>query len=337
MFRALMAALTLSALCACARSEPLVVVAERCYQSSDGGATWSVNSDAQDMDTCFELSNHGGQANTLFKWATAADAPAIDWASRPSAPANTDYVDASPYAMDPASADYAAEDASGPACYLRGDETGRGWVQVGGREAQCFAQDSCSGGLGERPGLCFKWALSADAPALPWSATLTNPRPVGDIPPPAGVRESSGEVSAECLDGGCEPHPTRVPVDTVIYARQDTTAPVVGTIQASECVQPGGERILSAPQRGVVLETTETFTAGEVIYLLRYDGDYVIWWRGEEHSGAYSPNSVVVRWDEIEVADPREGRWIQYTRANGQSGWARNPHTSEQGCTFVRR
>jgi hypothetical protein len=225
----------------------------------------------------------------------------------------------------------------GPACYLNSDDDGRGWVRVGGREAQCFAQDSCSGGLGERAGLCFKWAMSADAWALPWSATLTNPQPAAHIPPPARVYESTGEVSAECLDSGCEPRPTRVFVDTVIYERQDATAPVVATIQASECVQPGGERVLSAPQRGVVLETTETFTAGEVIYLLRYDGDYQIWWRGEEHGGVYHPDSVVVRWDETELADPQEGRWVQYTRANGQSGWARNPRTSEQGCTFLRR
>jgi len=225
----------------------------------------------------------------------------------------------------------------GPSCYLNSEDDGRGWVEVGGREAQCFAQDSCSGGLGERARLCFKWAMSADAPALPWSATLTNPQPIGDIPPPAGVRESTGEVSTECLDGGCEPGPTRVSIDTPIYARADARAQVVGTIQASECVQPRSERIFSAPRRGVVLETIEPFTAGDVIYLLSYDGDYLIWWRGEEHRGVYSQGAVVVRWDETQTDDPREGRWIEYTRANGQSGWARNPLSSEQGCTFVRR
>jgi hypothetical protein len=225
----------------------------------------------------------------------------------------------------------------GPTCYLNSVDDARGWVEVGGREAQCFTQDSCSGGMGERVGLCFKWAVGPEAPALPWSATLTNPRPTSDIPPPESVYESTGEVSADCLDGGCEPSPTRVSVDTPIHARPDMTAPIIGTIQALECVQPRSERILSTPQRGIVLETTEGFTAGDVIYLLRYDGDYLIWWRGEEHSGVYSPTNVVVRWDETETDDPREGRWIEYTRTNGDSGWARNPQTNQQGCTFVRR
>ncbi|MBY0564425.1 MAG: hypothetical protein K2P58_09575 [Hyphomonadaceae bacterium] len=232
----------------------------------------------------------------------------------------------------------------GPTCYFKSDDDGRGWVEVGGREAQCFAQDSCSGGLGERAGLCFKWAMSADARALPWSATLTNPQPLAHTPPPDRIYESTGEVSTECLDGGCEPRPIRVPVATPIYARPDARAPVVATIPAAECVQPGEARALSAPLRGVVLETTERFTAGEVIYLLTYDGDYTIWWRGEAHGGIYSPDSVAVRWDP-ETDDPRAGLWVEYTRANGQRGWARNPpqedpwepQTSEQPCVFAMR
>jgi hypothetical protein len=244
-----------------------------------------------------------------------------------------------PASLQSASVDASANPPlSAPACYLNSND-GRGWraAMTGPREAQCFAQDACTGGFGNRPGLCYKWAFGPDAPALPWSATLTNPQPFGDIPPPAGVYESTGEVSTDCPDGGCEPGPTRVSIATLIYARQDATAPVVGTIQAAECVQPGHERILSMPQRGIALETIESFTAGDVIYLLSYDGDYLIWWRGEEHRGVYSPDSVVVRWDETETDDPREGLWIEYTRANGQSGWARNPQTSEHGCTFVRR
>ncbi len=341
MFRALMATLALSALCACARSEQPLVAAEQCYQSVDGGATWSVHSDAQDMDACFELSN-SGQSNTLFKWAIAADAPAIDWASRPTASANPDYVDASPYAADPASADYAAED-PGPACYRQNGASDRErWTRVGDREAQCFAQDTCTGGMGNRPGRCYKWAMGADAPALPWSATLTDPQPHAHMPPPDRVYESTGEVSTECLDGGCEPRPTRVPVATPIYARPDARAPVVGTIPAAECVQPGNARVLSTPRRGIVLETTEPFTAGEVIYMLYYDGDYTIWWRGDAHGGIYSPDSVAVRWDS-ETDDPRTGLWVEYARANGQRGWARNPPQEDpwgpqtEPCTFARQ
>jgi hypothetical protein len=185
--------------------------------------------------------------------------------------------------------------------------------------------------------------MSADAPALPWSATLTNPRPLAHTPPPDRVYESTGEVSTECLDDGCAPAPKRVPVATPIYARADARAPVVGTIPAAECVQPGDTRVLSTPQRGIVLETTEGFTAGEVIYMLSYDGDYTIWWRGEARGGIYSPDSVVVRWDPETDDDPRTGLWVEYARANGQRGWARNPPQDDpwgpqaEPCTFARQ
>jgi hypothetical protein len=222
---------------------------------------------------------------------------------------------------------------SAPACYFHSEEDGPGWVAATAEpsEAQCFEQDACAGGMGNRPGRCYKWAMGPDAPGLPWSATLTDPQPLAHTPPPDRVYESTGEVSTECLDGGCEPSPKRVPIATPIYARPDARAPVVATIPAAECVQPGEARVLSTPLRGIVLETTGPFTAGEVIYMLAYDGDYTIWWRGEAHGGIYSPNSEVVRWDP-ETDDPRTGRWVEFTRANGQRGWARNPETSDEAC-----
>lgn len=32
----------------------------------------------------------------------------------------------------------------------------------------CYAQDSCSGGLGQSGGGCYKWAIAAQAPGEPW-------------------------------------------------------------------------------------------------------------------------------------------------------------------------
>ncbi len=344
MFRALMAALTLSALCACARLEPLVVVAERCHQSSDGGATWSVNSDAQDMDACFELSNHGGQANTLFKWATAADAPAIDWASRPSAPANTNYVDASPYTVDPASADYAADDAAGPACFRQSGANGREhWTRVGGlREAQCFQRDHCSGGLGqgtdEREGrVCYKWAMNAEAPALPWSETLTNPRLSADIPPPRDIYENQFEMTSDSCVENCD-YPARIAAGTMLYTRPDSTSPLVGAPSTAECVLVVGFTSLSTPHRGVVLEAHQTFEPGDVVYELAYagEGDIFLWRRGEEFT--VSSTDLVVRWDPApRTIDPRVGNWHEVVRSNGARGWAKNLETTGERCAFERQ
>ncbi|NEQ37391.1 MAG: hypothetical protein F6K40_14410 [Okeania sp. SIO3I5] len=33
---------------------------------------------------------------------------------------------------------------------------------------QCYALDSCDGGLGESGGGCYKWAITADSPRIPW-------------------------------------------------------------------------------------------------------------------------------------------------------------------------
>ena len=343
MFRALMTALTLSALCACARSEPPLVATEHCYQSLDGGATWSAYADAQDVDACFELTGGGEHADTLFKWAIAADAPAMDWASRPSAPANPDYVDASPYAVDPASADYAAEEVAGPACYRQNRASGREhWTRaVGLREAQCFQRDHCSGGLGqgadEREGrLCHKWAMGADAPAQPWSATLTNPRLAADIPPPLDIYENEFEMTSDSCLENCD-YPAPVAAGTLLYTRPDSSSPLVGGPSAAECVLVVGFTSLSRPQRGVVLEAYEALAAGDVVYELAYagEGNIILWRRGERLT--VSAYDLVVRWDPApETIDPRVGNWYEVTRSNGARGWAKNLETTGERCTFVR-
>ncbi|MGD9981181.1 MAG: SUMF1/EgtB/PvdO family nonheme iron enzyme [Hyphomonadaceae bacterium] len=218
------------------------------------------------------------------------------------------------------------------ACY-RSDDGGASWRQEHGlREAQCFQRDFCSGGLGQltssegRP--CYKWALSAGAPALRWTASLIDPPLRGaDIPPPQEIYEGSFEQTSD--DDDTNPR-LRMSIDTPIHASTDAASPIVALIPADECVQPGDYRLLSAPRRGVVIETIGQFAAGDVIYRLAYDGEgaFSIWRRGETLYA--TDDDVVVRWDApSEPLDSRVGYWLHVTRADGVSGWVRDPQTQQ--------
>jgi hypothetical protein len=216
-----------------------------------------------------------------------------------------------------------AEEAAQASCYQQSLYDGSWERAYSRREAQCFRDDSCFGGLGQtssdgRP-LCFKWAVAPDAPALRWSRTLTHPQPGVDIPPDEAVYDGGPEGTNE------EPPPMRMAADTPIYVERDVSSRLVGVIAAHECVQPDGVSIRSAPRRGVVLETTDAFTAGDVIYELAYQGEgYTSVWRRGEFS-EISWDDVVVRWDAPpESDDPRLGLWTHYVRSDGSSGWSRD-------------
>ena len=223
-------------------------------------------------------------------------------------------------------------------CYWLSNE-GAGWLERPDLpDAElCFEMDSCSGGGGLSGGGCYKWAMSAEAPGLRWSATLTGPQLAADIPPPQDLYEGSYEMTSDCSAQGCAYGPARFAADMPLYERRDTRAPIVATIPAAECaLKTGRDALLSAPRRGVVLETSGRFTAGDVIYLTNYDGEgnSTVWRRGEyltEFQG-----DVVVRWDDA-PKDPREGYWVEVTRANGQTGWVLDPDIRERDCDFARR
>lgn len=57
-------------------------------------------------------------------------------------------------------------------CFWMENYTGRyTWVdapQGNVSKQECYALDSCDGGLGQSGGGCYKWAESADAPRIPW-------------------------------------------------------------------------------------------------------------------------------------------------------------------------
>lgn len=277
----------------------------RCY-TRDGEA-WHEATDFQDAARCFaqDTCTGLGPPGRCYKWALGVDAPAIPWAELGFRVIREE-----------------------PACYRQVGADGQGgWTFEYGREAQCFQQDYCSGGLAQgsdfhRP--CFKWALGPMEPALPWSASLTNPTPAEDIPPPQGIHENSFEQTSESCFEDCD-YSALVPAGTMIYERPDPSSPLVGTLSAAECAVLVGFTSLSAPHRGVVLETHNEFTAGDVIYELAYagEGNIHVWRRGEEFE--VSGHDVVIRWDpEPETIDPRVGNWFELTRSNGTRGWAKD-------------
>jgi hypothetical protein len=315
--------------CATGDEQPAAPAAvAQCYWLSNEGAGWVARPDLVDAELCFEMDSCSGgvglSGGGCYKWAIAPNAPATPWVDLGFTPLSREESAQAP-------------EAPGAACYV---QDGANWRQSSGdeREAQCFARDSCSGGMGTDPaGPCLKWAMGPDAPALPWSTALTNPRLGADIPPPRDLYEGSYEMTSDCHELGCAYGSARFSVDTPLYARRDTRAPIVTTVPAAECaLKTGRDALLSAPQRGVVLETSGPYAAGDVVYLTNYDGEgYSTVWRRGEYIHEFR-DEVVVRWDAA-PNDPREGYWVEVTRTNSQSGWARDPEISELDCDFVRR
>lgn len=318
------------ALSACAtREEPESPAATaQCYWLSNEGAGWVSRPDLTDAELCFEMDSCSGgvglSGGGCYKWALGADAPATPW------------VDLGFQPLSRAEPEPATEQASGAGCYV---QDGQGWRRLDTvrHEVRCFLEDPCSGGMGNVPdGACLKWAMAADAPALRWSRALTNPPLAADIPPPEEIYAGSYEMTSDCHELGCAYGPARFSFDTPVYEREDARAPIVATISPAECVlKTGRDALLSAPQRGVVLETFDQYVAGDVIYLTNYDGEgYSTVWRRGEYLSEFQGGPI--RWDPSRN-DPREGYWVEVTRANGQTGWVRNPEISERDCAFARR
>lgn len=320
-----------SALSACATKDEssAPAAAAQCYWLSNEGAGWVPRPDLAEAELCFEMDSCAGgvglSGGGCYKWASGADAPAIAWIDLGSTPLS--------------SADPAAAVASWASCYR---QVGADWVLGYLREAQCFAADHCSGRLGLADGdgrPCFKWAMDPAAPALPWSATLTNPQPLGaDIPPPHDIYEDEFEQTSDSCTENCD-YPARLTAATPIYARPDPSSPRVAMLAAAECVLVGNSASLTAPRRGVVLETRGRLVAGDVIYQLHSLGEgYYSAWRRGEVMDVHHWDDAVVRWDALpRSVDPRVGYWHELTRANGQRGWAKGLQTSANGCTFARR
>ena len=63
----------------------------------------------------------------------------------------------------------------GPHCYWMEDEPPYAYEPAWWVDSleECYAMDSCSGGLGQSSGGCYKWADSADGEAYPWPSADT--------------------------------------------------------------------------------------------------------------------------------------------------------------------
>lgn len=301
--------------------------AQQCYWLSNEGAGWVARPDLTDAETCFEMdscSGGGGMSGGgCYKWTVGADGAQTAWAAL-GLTAQTQRSGAD----------------AGASCYINSDKDGRGWVPMEGlREAQCFARDTCNGGLGDEQGLCLKWARDASAPALPWSTTLTQPRLKADVPPPDEIYAGSYEATSDCPEQGCAYGPARFSAATPLYSAQDLRSRVIATVPPTECaLKTGVDALLSAPMRGVVLETGGRFEAGDVIYLTNYEGEgFSTVWRRGEYLGQFQDDEAIVRWDRPQKPDPREGYWVEVRRANGQKGWAKDPDIAERDCAFPGR
>jgi hypothetical protein len=323
------------ALSACATKTAPPAVAAQCYWLSNEGAGWVARPDLAEAELCFEMDSCSGgvgiSGGGCYKWAKGADAPAAPWTELGMTPLSRDEPDAAA--------------APTPACFMKGEHD-TNWRPVSElREAQCFERDFCTGGLrqaasGDVGKPCHKWAMSAEAPALPWSATLTNPQLAADVPPPREIYEASFEQTSDSCSGpDCNLGSVRLAAATRIRERYEPNARIVARIPAGECVLIETASLLELRRRGVVLETFGAFTAGDVIYQLAYEGEgYVsVWRRGATLSVGYD-ETPVVRWDALpETEDSRIGWWLKLNRSNGQSGWSKQSDADKEKCDFVRR
>jgi hypothetical protein len=305
-----------------ARTDP--VPGAQCYQLSHEGDGWFLPRGMADPELCFRRDYCTGGLGQMyrgcFKWAIAADAPAVPW---------TELGLRTPPREQ-------------PGCYRQIDMDGeQGWTPEDYREAVCFVASQCVAGreqgAGESDRSCFKWAMAWNEPALPWSDTLINSPLAVDVPPPEAIYEDEFEMTSESCVEDCE-YPARVAVETPIYVQRDPSSPLVSAIEAGECVLVENFSSLSAPVRGVVLETYGDYAAGDVIYSLAYAGEGAvsIWRRGEYMSTDFE--DVAVRWDTpSQTIDPRVGVWWEVVRSNGQRGWIKRPQTSDETCDAPTR
>lgn len=70
-----------------------------------------------------------------------------------------------------------------PACYRQESHFGKlEWVAAKNTAGEnyskddCYAADSCEGGLGARGGDCYKWSKGTDEKRIPWNKMFTKPK-----------------------------------------------------------------------------------------------------------------------------------------------------------------
>ncbi|WYD81946.1 MAG: hypothetical protein V8K32_06080 [Candidatus Electrothrix gigas] len=118
--------------------------AAQCYwMENTEGSSWVDAPQGNNISKleCYELDScDGGKGKSgggCYKWATSADGERMPWFS----------------------------------CFWMKNTEGNPWVyapQGDISKQQCYELDSCDGGKGHSGGGCYKWALTADSPRIPW-------------------------------------------------------------------------------------------------------------------------------------------------------------------------
>lgn len=228
-------------------------------------------------------------------------------------------------ATAPAVADTRAP-AADATCYRQSDLNPRTWERLGWDELNCFAADSCHGGLGTYISGCLKWARGPNAPPLPWSGEVTGGEPPGrPLPTDEGLPLEYGLFAFHTI---CEETPDECPVlrwrantRMPIYVEPNPTSRRVGRINGNEVVLMLESARFVAAQRGVVISGYSGMNAGDVVYAIEDVCKWqTVWRRGDLVEGVDGG----VEWERRQrLYNSSSGAWVRVERANGQRGWAR--------------
>lgn len=149
------------------------------------------------------------------------------------------------------------------------------------------------------------------------------------------------DVTGQCYDGSCPGDEWIVRAETSLYAAADNSEAQLGVLKPGESVAP--LQVLShvRPARGVAVEDHGRFFAGDVFYLLdsQAEGFYRFWHYGD----LFVADALDVRIGQDAGCEPERGYWAcvegypeetwwaEVRRADGRTGWVREPVRSLDG------
>ncbi|WP_437516006.1 hypothetical protein [Sorangium sp. So ce1099] len=129
-----------------------------CYwmENTSGDYCWVPADWAPTVEDCFAMDSCdgglGASGGGCYKWADGSGEDRYPWPEAPAQePACASFEGTGCYWMDSTSGDY---------CWVPAD-----WAPT---VEDCFAMDSCDGGLGASDGGCYKWADGSGEDRYPW-------------------------------------------------------------------------------------------------------------------------------------------------------------------------
>lgn len=167
--------------------------------------------------------------------------------------------------------------------------------------------------------------------AVAMALLVTGCAHTADMTPPLkdGVYISRGICFGE---GSCFRH-WRASAPVPLHERVDPDSPVVATVVTDEWVEVMEGQLRLVPMRGIVNRATDRprLAVGDVVYMLEPQGEgfYSLWRNGRvlDHDWAEGDDDEPITWEP--AAEPPAGAvlgwWVRVKRANGQSGWVKDP------------